>query len=224
MGKLPKLLFILIVLISCQRAFNQAMLTDPFIVDKLFAISSNPNPKSYEGSPYLLDSFIQGKVTLSSDASFSLPIRYNLFTDVVDVIYRSREMEIRPVDLIKKIEIADHQLILTYYPGQNKDVRGFLFLLDSGKWSLLHKRFMVFEEWQPTKALESGPTPAKFRVDHDEFFIRSERGNLSKIKTVKEIPLLLGDKKSKIEAFIKENKIKLKPDHLTRLFQFYNSL
>jgi|GEM_PF-1859309 len=224
MGRPAISLCLLLIFFSYQRAYNQAMLTDQFIWDKLLTKTSNPNPKLYEGSPYLIDSFVQGTITLTSNASFSVPVRYNLFEDMLDVIFHGREMEIRHVDLIRKIEFANHRLVLTYYPGKNKEVKGFLFLLDSGKLSLLHKRFITFDEWQPAKALESGPTPAKFREDREEFFIRTSQGMLHKIKTIKEISKLLPEYESKMETYIKVNKVKLKADQLIRLFQYYNSL
>lgn len=223
MGKIVVPIF-LFLSIPVQRAYTQAMLTDQFIWDKLLTKTANPNPHFYEGSPYLIDSFVNGQVTLTSNASFALPVRYNLYEDLVEVIFHGREMEIRHADLIKKIEFADHQLVLSHYPGKNKEVRGFLFLLDSGKISLLHKKVMVFEEWQPAKALESGPTPAKFRVDHNDFFIRITPGSIYKIKTIKELSELLPDNHPKIKAYIKENKVKFKQEHLVHLINYYNSL
>jgi len=196
------------------------------MVDQLLNIMVNQTkyPQNYEGSPYLIDSFVTGTITLTSGVSFNLPIRYNLFQDIFDVQFQGRLMEIRTVDLIKKIDMPGYNLIPAIYPSGPKEIKGYLFLLDTGKISLLCKRHIAFDEWKPTKALESGPTPAKFREERIDFFARLPGGNLYRLKNLKDLLTVFPDNKSKVEMFIKENKIKLKLDKLKQLFHYYNSL
>lgn len=204
----------------------QPILSEQLFSEQLIRMPVRPSGMSadYDGSPYLVDSFQQGQVFLTSNSKFNLPMRFNLFDDLIEVKFKGREMQMQPSDLISRIELSGHTILASEYELDGKKKKGFLFLLDSGEVSLLQKRNISFREWRPAKAQESAPTPAAFKASLDQFFIRYSNGRVITLHSVKDLPSVFPKHRNAVDAFVKKEKTKLKKEKLLQLFTYYKSL
>ncbi len=216
-----------VVFISLQVILEaQSLLSGDLVTEKIVRTPMDESILSsdYVGSPYLIDSFMIGKVVTSDHTVFKLPMRYNIFRDIIDVKYQGRDMQILASDIIDNIEIGNYTLTVGNYELDGKKFKSYLFVLDTGKISLLKKRSIKFEEWRPAKAQESAPKPAEFKESLDYYFLRTSSGRLKPFSKVKELPELFTGHRREVEEFIDKNKIKMKQEKLVDLVRFYNSL
>jgi hypothetical protein len=206
--------------LAAQSIVSGQFLSDELIHSTMGKLKSIPE---YEGSPYLNDSFSDGKVYLKDKTMFKLKIRYNLFDDVLEVKHKGRDMQILPADLIELIEFDSHRLTVGEFEVDNKMNRSFLFVLDTGEVDLLMRKTVKFEEWRPAKAQETAPKPATFKPSLDYYYIKSPNGKIHAITKIKDLPSLFPRNRKKVESFIESNKTKLKAEKLVALFQSYNT-
>ena len=204
----------------------QPIISEQLFSEQLIRLPARPSGASadYEGSPFLVDSFQQGQVVLTSNAKFNLPMRFNIYNELIEVKFKGRDMQLQPNDLISRIELNGHTILSTEYELEDKKKKGFLFLLDSGVVSLLQKRNISFKEWRPAKAQEAAPTPAAFKPSLDQFFIRYANGRVVSLPSVKDLASAFPSHRNVVSDFIKKEKIKLKKDKLLQLFTYYRSL
>lgn len=216
---------ILALLFSIRLLTGQALLSGNLFIDKFnhLPVSDAVKNGEYEGSPYLIDSFTEGTLRIKNEATYKMPMRYNLFGDVLDVKYKGREMVLTPNDIIEVIEIKNYRLVTTLYEYNDTKSKGFLFLLDTGKVNLLMKKNISFEDWRPARAQEAAPKLARFKEGVDAFFLKSGT-RIMQIKNIKELPELFPNNRSKLAEFIKTHKTKLKEEKLTELVKYYNSI
>jgi hypothetical protein len=204
---------------------GQALLSGNLFIDKFnhLPVSDAVKNGEYEGSPFLIDSFVEGILRIKNEATYKMPMRYNLYGDVLDVKYKGRDLVLTPNDIIEVIEIKNHKLVTTLYEFNGTRNKGFLFLLDTGKVNLLMKKNISFEDWRPARAQEAGPKLARFKESLDAFFLQSGT-KVTQIKNIKDLPGLFSSNRSKVTDFIKKNKTKLKQEKLIELVKYYNSL
>jgi len=218
-------IFLALFLLIKGNLIAQSLLSGNLFTDKFnrLPVSQAVLNGEYEGSPFLIDSFTEGTLRIKNEATYKLPMRYNLYGDVLDVKYKGREMVLTPNDIIDVIEINKYKLVTTVYDYNGTINKGFLFLLESGKANLLMKKNISFEDWRPARAQEAAPKLASFKLGVDAFFLHI--GNrISQIKNNRELPELFPNNRSKIADFIKKNKTKLKQEKLSELVKYYNSL
>ena len=217
-----------IILVFCLVAHAgsqaQSILSEQLVSEQLIRmpVSEQKMSSQYEGSPYLYDTFMTSILSMEGNGRFKLPMRYNMYRDIIEVKHRGREMQILPNDLIHNIKINEHTLVIGDYELEKKKTRGFLFLLDSGEVSLLEKKNITFEEWRPARAQEAGPRSATFKASLDNFFIRS-KNKITPITSLKELANLFPHHRSQVADYIKMHKIKLKEAKLVELFQYFNT-
>jgi len=220
-------LYFLLNLACCQSLSlsAQSILSDQLVSDQLvkMPLRSGGKPGEYEGSPFLTDSFQTGQIVLTAGSKFSLPMRFNVYQDILEIKYKGRDMQIQPNDLILRIELDVHTLVVNAYELDGNKRRGFLFLLDSGDITLFQKRNISFKEWRPAKAMESAPSPATFKSSPDQYFARLTNGTTVYLNSIKSLASVFPNHQNAINTFIKKEKIKLKKEDLLTLFAYYRS-
>lgn len=211
------------ILMSCYLA-GQPLLSEQLVAEKLskMPVNSVTWSRDFEGTPFLLDTFMKGKIYMQGARVFQAHMRYSIFSDVMEVKQRGQNMQLLPRDDIDYIEMDHFRIIAVEYEQSGKKTRGFLFLLDSGEVSLLEKKNITFEEWRPARAQEAGPRSATFKASLDNFFIRS-KNKITPITSLKELANLFPHHRSQVADYIKMHKIKLKEAKLVELFQYFNT-
>jgi len=111
--------------------------------DRLLIMKKAAIPKTdisdIEGSMYVRDSFIPGIVATDKDTFYNLPMKYNIYEDVIEFQYKDQVHILEPAPKIKKIQIDQMTLIVEPYNFAGKIKAGFFTELAGGKIKLLLK-------------------------------------------------------------------------------------
>ena len=130
----------------------------------------DPAQEKVVGTPYLSEDFVIGDVYDNKGKYAGVPMRYNIYEDQIEFKQNGQLYILDPQPKIKKVDLDHRTFVVSQYEYRGKTRPGYFFLLDSGKVILMSKKVVTYREQQPPKALESGPTPAKFSKSQDVFF------------------------------------------------------
>lgn len=181
--------------------------------------------KETVGSPYLKDDFVKGKVYTFNRDFNDVPMRYNIYNDYVEFTQDNKTYILDPEPRIKELNFDNKTFLVFKYEYKGKSKHGYLELLDTGKVMLLAKKTMLYREWQPAKALESGPTPAKYTKTGDIYFYKIGDGEVTRVEGLKTMIESFPDKQTELTAFAKKEKLGAKDaEDLKKLLKYYNSL
>src|SRR5688500_17747647 len=114
-----------------------------------------------EGSPFLDDNFVQGEVYVGSKRT-AVPVRYNIFQDLVEYQQAGQTMVLEPSKTIEKVRIGDKTLVCEKFEFNGKSKYGYLTLLDTGKVTLLSKKVVKYIPVQKQRALDGSDEPARY--------------------------------------------------------------
>ncbi len=179
-----------------------------------------------EGSPYLMDEFVNGSIYTVQKFQFEeVPLRYNIFNDELEFKTPSNEiLALSTPDIVQKVVIGDTTLAYLPYLQSNKIRKGFFIILKEGKASLYAKPGLMFKEATPPAAYKD-PEPAKYIKKSDDYYIIAGSEPAQIINNKKDLISVFPDNQDKIEKYISKNKIKTNnPETLKELVEFYNSL
>jgi hypothetical protein len=180
----------------------------------------------YEGSPYLMDEFINGSIfTVQKFQYDEVPLRYNIFEDELEFKTPTNEiLALAMPEIVERAVMGETTLAYLSYEEANKTKKGFFVLLEEGNASLYAKPAVMYKKATPPAAYKD-PEPAKFLKKPDEYYIGFGSGTAILIKNKKSLVATFPDKQDKIEKYISKNKIKTnKPESLIELVRYYNSL
>jgi|GEM_PF-2503145 len=181
-----------------------------------------------EGSMYYLEAFIPGQIYHSEKPFKQIPMRYNAFTDEIEV---KREGQSSPEALLKDAKIScllnGERLIYVEHLNKKGDVqKGYLVQHVSGNtYHFYERKSKTFKEGQQPKTSLHIPTPDKF-VDKSEFYVAKNSETPKFLPTSqKKLLSFLGDKDGKLKSFIKNNQIDLsEKNDVQRLILFAESM
>jgi len=178
-----------------------------------------------EGTPYLNDQFVEGEIIFGESNRTKVPVRYNIFQDLMEYQQNGKALALDPSKKIKEVKMGDEIFIVDKYSLEGKSKVGFLSLLDTGKMTLVSKKIVKYSEPLKGRALDGGDLPAKFSRSSDAFFYRVGEGELKEVGNLKDLIAGLPDKQEEIKQFAKKEKISpKKQEELRKLVRYYNSL
>lgn len=196
--------------------------------DRLLIMKKAATPKTdfddIQGSMYATDHFTPGMVITDKDTFNQLPMKYNIYEDVVEFQYRDQLYIIEPAPLIKKIQTDLMTLVVEPYEFEGKVKPGFFTELAGGKVKLLAKKVVEFEEMQLAKAMKYTNTPAKFVPGPDRYFTRVGNQPAQQITKLKKTLELFPDHQKSVMSYASRRKLSVKKQDLVGLWTYYNSL
>ena len=196
--------------------------------DRLLIMKKAVTPKTdfddIQGSMYATDSFSPGMVVTDKDTFYQLPMKYNVYEDVVEFQYRDQVYIIEPAAHIKKIQNDQMTLVVEPYEYNGKVKPGFFTELAGGKMKLLSKKVIEFEEMQLAKAMKYTNTPAKFVAGPDQYFSRVGNQPARQITKLKKTLELFPDHQKSVMSYASRRKLSVKKQDLVGLWTYYNSL
>lgn len=176
--------------------------------------------KSYEGSPYLNETFVMSYVYAGEQKYKAVPMRYNIAADVMEFQTGGRTLLLDPDPRIGKVEMGDHVFVVERLKLKTKPENTFLELMHEGKLSVLAKKSVNYRENNDITQV-----PAKYSRSADTYYYRIGDQPPSKLTTIKNLLESLPDHRDKATEFIKAEKISLKKEEdLLKLAAYYNSL
>jgi hypothetical protein len=185
--------------------------------------AANPDIK---GSPHENSEFVKGDVYTSLKQHYEgIPLRYNIFSNQMEFKNPEGEVyEITPADIIDSVILGDSRY--TYLPCHSATKQGktFFKVLTSQEPRLLSKMNVVFKEAEPPGGYKEA-VPASFERLQDDLYLTIKPGEPVKFSGKKEFLELFPEKQAKLEAFIKENKVRFnKPEEVARVMEYLYSL
>ncbi len=164
--------------------------------------------KYVQGTCYLNERFIDGRMTLNSGQTFEGPIRYDIFADQIEFKKEANEIfTVQNPGIIRTVYIDSLKLIY-FEPGDFENVKGFYELLVLGNYSL-YRKYQVELKNPEAAGPGSFSTAARFIPQDSKYYIMDADDNFREITNKKD--LLLPDRDTgELEKFIKANKIKTK--------------
>ncbi len=220
-------LFLLTGISQAQHVISIKSTDDFFRMQRTQAgVNKVMTEKDIKGSPYLKPEFEKGHLlTVSHEKYEGIMFRYNVFNDEMEFEGKDGVAMAIPVpSIVAELAIGDSKFVYAPYTYSKRILRGYSQLLSNGKASLLKKYNIILQPAQDAGAYKE-PQPVEFVDKIPEYFIRIGENEAVKISNAKDLVAVLNEQKSKIENFIKTNKLNAKKeDDLKKIVEYYNSL
>lgn len=171
------------------------------------------------GIPYYSAGFVRAKV---GDTSSFVPIRYNTFLDVVEIMADNTVYEIPREESYPKFtfEGTKEKLVLV---NSGDEYAGYFFEIVNGKNRLLKKITTKYYDAVPSNNPMLSSTPARFETSKPIYFIKTATGLVKIPKNTKDLAVSFPDQKDAVSEFVKTNKTKTNSEaDLIKLTQFLN--
>ena len=186
-----------------------------------------------KGSPYLSENFTRGDVYYEADPVGKLYMRYNIFSDEIEIKKNSVDTEYAALikSTLINCVINDQKIVYTSFKPINEvSENGYLIsLTNTSNSSVLYKRIKKIFRDRGVEASTSlsKTSPAKFST-FTSYYILTEGSKEAKeiSKKSKDLLALFPEQdRSAISDFIKDEKINLKKEKdLIQLLNFINNM
>lgn len=183
--------------------------------------------KDIEGSPYLVDEFIEGTVFTTSKTQYvGILLRYNIFNGQIE--FKTGDGLVQALaapETVESIQFGDYKMVYIPYTTSRKIRRGFFREIEAGQKAVLLARPQVLFKEATEPAAYQEAEPPKFIRQPDDYFIRIGKEPAVLISRKKDMEEVFPEHKKEIRLYIKKNKVKPnKPERMVELVQYYNSL
>jgi hypothetical protein len=178
------------------------------------------------GSPYLLDNFEDGTITLADGKNTAnLKLNFNVyenrveFSDAGNIIAVDNNM----VDKFVFSNSGNEMVFAKGYSSRRLEHSDYVQVLVDGPVKLLKKYEVSFQENLATY----GTATQKDEYISDERFFIYEDGETNRLRNLSERQVLrtLNDHQDELESFIEENNLNTENiEHLAMLMQYYNEI
>ena len=188
--------------------------------DKRYIKETSFDYKDIEGSPYLNSEFTTGTFYMKDTLSFKLPIRYNICADQMEYQSEGVIYVVGSPQSLSRIVLGGSVFIYLPFIGKG----GYFELVESGKCKLVQKMRVDFKPSEGSKPIV-GLTKSRFDKYPDVFYLVLNQNQSFRIGNMNSVMNALSDQKTKIETFVKREKIKnTKKENLIKIAKYYNSL
>jgi len=176
-----------------------------------------------QGSPYMNDSFLPANIN-----GTPYNVRYNAYKDEME--YENNNAKSVYFGVIGETEVIFNGINKKYIYANYRDDKeyfiGYLIELKKVKQFTLYKREKkTFTPGIAPKTSYDRQYPDEYKIVKDEFYFKSNEGEILKIPgNKKKFAQLLGERENDILNYIKEKDISLTDENnLKQLFQYLNS-
>jgi len=187
-------------------------------------VGKNSLPTNVQGSPFYNEAFSEGIINTNDNKSFKAYLRYDAFNDEMQM---KQNEEIIALLKFEKDEVEIDKVVYEVYSyfNEGSNENGYFINLTNGGNTrlLLHKGKKYIEG---TKAVNTytKDKPPMFKDDISYYLMKDNSLNVVSLSK-KNFLKLLEDKKSELENYISDNKLKLRDEKdFIQLINFYNSL
>lgn len=194
-------------------------------MDKLSSDSKKMKYEDIQGSPYYHLEFLPARF---GNTSSSHSIRYNIYTDTVEMMIDSVIDEIPKTNIVKEsplskftFEKSNETLILI---DSHDERSGYFFLLANGKNQLLKKIKLEFKSEIPAPSHLIPRIPPRFEKPAITYFIKNQSGLIEIPKKESEFLVYFPQNIEQIKSFIKKHRLKFSHEKdLIKLVNYINS-
>jgi len=185
-------------------------------------LESNEN---VEGSPYLNDAFVEGKLILKSGTKFSqVPMRITIANAELEYQYENTVYAFANNLLIGEVIFGQDTFVCEALQGVKEFEQAFFQRIVNGEVQLLKKINITFQEAEPEKPFIN-TEPAKYIRQSDTYYVKLPAQLPTKISNVKKFIKELDQHQKKLSDFVKKEKTSSRDEQeLIRFFRYYNTL
>lgn len=200
------------------------------------AVKSNPTSggveykRGLEGTPgtaYLNAEWKPGVIVMNDETTIeNLLMRYNLYTQQIQLIKENDTMAIGNPQEIKLIRIADKAFVYCEYLDENLVKNGYFELRQDGKCCLLKRWKAMYQMTEQHNQMTGTVSENDVFITDCHCYLRFGNQPAFPIgHNKKDIIESFGDKSDRVKEFMKKSDVKLKKeDDLKKVINFYNSL
>ena len=188
------------------------------------------NLEDFKGSPYTNNEFQKTELFYETEKLGPLFYRYNALNQEIEIKMENNENEgIRALGRDKKIAIlvdGKKTSFKTFIDKDGKTLNGYLTALTlDGKVSLYKRQYVKYTEGKKAENSFVQAVPSKF-THYVGYYLEIEGQNRIdeiELKNKKLLNMLSSDSRSKLQDFLKENKLNIKKEYdLIRAVRFLN--
>ncbi len=177
--------------------------------------------RGIEGNPYLMPGFTDALVYLKDSLVVKMPVRYNIYGDVMEYRLDGVEYIIGDPSILLRIQLGTYTF--EYVKAGRKP--GYCEVLSPGRCTLYVRRTVRYNPPEGPKAIECTTKPASFSSDPVRYFLALPGKEPVEVGSLKAVLNCLSDHRPQLEAFVAQEKIKgMKRESLAKLIGYYNSL
>lgn len=232
------LLMAMLFTMVCTIAFSQTTNQEISILDR----NVNPGqvinelplpPPGMEGSFYLNENWLTGDFTITnSDKLYkNFPLRYDLKNQLLE-IENNDQTKICTLPVLRTFSYRNHNNEIESYinteliDDANKILpKSIAQVLYEDKLMLIGVPYVEVKDPTYVPAIDMGNRNQKILKKIDYYVINNARAHKITGSSFKKNEGIFGNKKSDVENYIKENRLKFnKEDDLVKIFDYYNSL
>lgn len=210
-----------ISLAFAQTPMSPNVLAEPFQGQHFKAKSDN----DIEGNPLVFSDWKKGEVTLKNGERYPIE-KINLDAQRNKFLYQINDSIYEFLDNIREIKIFNNNgsdnSVMIFRDNIDPESDNFVELLDSGKITI----FQVYEKKPEGENYSNGivNNTRKYVLHTTQYALINKKTTPIKFNS-STLDDLTSDKKKEVEAFVKENKLKVKkePDFL-KAINYYNSI
>ena len=174
------------------------------------------------GSPYYHEDFVEGQIVMNSGQIFESPLRLNLYTEQIELRAEDgSSYSVSDPKNIKYIIIGEQKFL--YLPSPH-DLSKTISMesLYEGKFSLLLKRSVKFQDLVPPQPYVEYQAPRFVKNDDELFLLHPELGYVE-IRSRKSLLNALPDKGDELKAYIKKEKLDpVVPGDMVKILEYYH--
>lgn len=179
----------------------------------------------YEGSPFLDKEWQPGSVTLLSGTVKKYAMRYFVYGEQIWLKNKADSVYVLALsDTITEITIGNRHFIYTDYVSGSKPATGILEVIYNGNGSkLLKLHTCQLEKGRPASGYQE---KEKDKFQHKEtFYYQLDQQKTAVLpRSKKEFLSIFREKANVIGKYIKEHKLKMKAEDLSKVFAYYDQI
>lgn len=212
--------------VGAPNQYESAWRLKQVIRDKLNT-QENSNPiklSDIKGSQYLNDKFVQGEILIGEESEGHFNLRYNLYTDQIEILreghVNNASSEDLNYDIILKLDkikiILDGNTIKPYYhlTDSKKTINSFFIeIYKNNKYTLLNKKRCVLTPAQKAATPNQADRAARFTTYNDYYVLNQSEQYPQKLELKKRTFSKSFPEYSKVlKAYLKKEEVDLKEE------------
>ena len=192
-----------------------------------YGYDNNPYQLDYreiEGSPFRVDSLVEGYIFLKDSGIVRIPLRYNIYEDEIEYLDDQNLMILENVNQIDYITIGEDTIVYKRYNNGND--QGYLVQKVRGDCSLYAKYVIEYHEMEAPITSYHSPKPPSFVHRAPQWYVSMDDGPMEHVDlNSSEFNDLFGVHARTMKAYKKSQKLKFgREEDVIRLFEHFNVL
>lgn len=227
-----KKLFFILLLFGCVRFVQAQDVNSINTTMTNFRLSMLPEAATfeamalyYDGSPFLENEWLPGEVLMVSGERLEYPMRYFVYAD--QILLKNEQDSIRSLNFseqVREVKIGNRIFVYDEYYWGSKIKKGILELLYrgiSGNVFLLHT--CKIEKGREANGYQEREKDF-FRQQHTLYYNLEDEVISVLPRAKKDFFRIFGVYAARVEKFYKENRLKINPEDMPRIFTYYDEL